>query len=584
MTQLPSLQNILTKELLDEFKATFKQLAVAGCSVVVVQENEGKMDKKAVAHGNADGNHWNEVDPHTWFPFGTDGLIISLAVLRALSEKGLTEKIKLAQVFDMQLGDLGNKTVEEVLSHQTGLPSVDPSLLNVDIPLLDSLSQIPLSKPKWHHSQLNILLAIRILEQLTGTTWNDYVQKTIFDPLDVKAVYTRPHLKYAMGVWSQVIPGSDKGRRNAEMYPLEATKEKGIWLNSVYMTRLLTALPLMPEYHKASQPLIKAISEREVLSFEDPHLPVTWGMGMQQSTHRQHRIWESRTVTFGCTTVIGRFPNLGIGWAVLTNSPEGVYAASLVKFRLLEKFTNLAPWAWKPAISLAKKKDLVYTAFLSHIIKPSHSTSDKSDQILVNELDSMNVSSSPTDLTTIVSNQQPSQVKSSLTTQDKSVSNLDVTVEGISEINLSNSPNNENDQISTFNLNEDLIPKPKEDVENSISQQEEDVENPLLRQKTDGEENNGIIGTWLSPGLKPLIISSNQIISYKPQYNIIPPWYHSPMVYVPFDNAKDEYRGWIKVGERHGKPFRLRVKDGKMNVRGFVDGDRDRELVFTKVI
>ena len=91
------------------------------------------------------------------------------------------------------------------------------------------------------------------------------------------------------------------------------------------------------------------------LMWPDAHVPVTAGLGIVQTTHRNHRIWQHATLTdmlaqsYGCSAHVGRFPNLGLGWAVLTNSPDGVYLAAFVKFRLLERLAGLPSSGWGKA-------------------------------------------------------------------------------------------------------------------------------------------------------------------------------------------------------------------------------------------
>ncbi|HYJ92200.1 MAG TPA: serine hydrolase domain-containing protein [Pyrinomonadaceae bacterium] len=161
--------------------------------------------------GFADKAHNRLVDPNTRFQFGSMSKPITAWAIMTLVERG---KIDLDQPVNKYLKswkleskqfDPSEVTVRRVLEHNAGLsvPSVTGVDAGVRVPsLVDELSgkgpsAAPLTiieKPgnKFVYSGGGYTLLQLLIEDVTGTSFEAYVQKTIFKPLQMKTATFAP--------------------------------------------------------------------------------------------------------------------------------------------------------------------------------------------------------------------------------------------------------------------------------------------------------------------------------------------------------------------------------------------------------
>lgn len=109
-------------------------------------------------------------------------------------------------------------TVREVLNHTSGLPFKSP----LEMPTLDGLplsvavrsyGTVPLKfEPgtKWDYSNAGINTAGRIVEVVSGMSYEDFMQKRLFDPLDMKDTTFWPNEEQTQRLAKSYKPNADK--------------------------------------------------------------------------------------------------------------------------------------------------------------------------------------------------------------------------------------------------------------------------------------------------------------------------------------------------------------------------------------
>lgn len=164
----------------------------AGLSMVVVENG-----KVVYSHGYGLRDVGNKlpVTPDTIFPIGSTTKSFTASLLGMLEAEGrLSLKDKPAasipgiQFYNQQMDDL--ITVEDLLSHSTGIGNVDGSYIffptRERAQLLGRLKYLkPNGTPRrdWIYSNFGYVIAGSIAEKVTGKTWEQNISERIFTPL-----------------------------------------------------------------------------------------------------------------------------------------------------------------------------------------------------------------------------------------------------------------------------------------------------------------------------------------------------------------------------------------------------------------
>ncbi len=108
-------------------------------------------------------------------------------------------------------------TIEHLLTHSSGLPREAGShWSDLDFPTAAELKELMTQRQaafspevRWKYSNLAYTIAGMVIEQVSGTSWADYLQKNIFDPLGMSASSVdREDPKMATGYGRRMPDGS----------------------------------------------------------------------------------------------------------------------------------------------------------------------------------------------------------------------------------------------------------------------------------------------------------------------------------------------------------------------------------------
>lgn len=155
----------------------------------------------ATGFGVADTTAKTPMTPQTRFRMASHSKLFTATAIMQLREQG---KLRLDDPVSMHLPWFAVKraepddppiTIEELLTHSSGLPREAGShWTTFDFPTTAQLRglmpdrQAPFPpETRWKYSNLAYAVAGMVIEQVTGQTWSDYLQRHIFDPLGMSA-------------------------------------------------------------------------------------------------------------------------------------------------------------------------------------------------------------------------------------------------------------------------------------------------------------------------------------------------------------------------------------------------------------
>ena len=171
---------------------------------VLIAKGDKVLFSKGYGTCNKNDSDTTEITPDTRFEIGSISKQITASTVMQLVEKGLLSvDDKLSKFFPDYV--YGNEiTIKNLLTMRSGTENfyltkeITDTLINsvnknkiLDIDFwIDELNKRPLaSKPgqKYNYDNLNYYLLAKIVEQVTGIPHDEYIQKNIFDPLEMNS-------------------------------------------------------------------------------------------------------------------------------------------------------------------------------------------------------------------------------------------------------------------------------------------------------------------------------------------------------------------------------------------------------------
>lgn len=220
MTRNPRLL-ILTTALLGSLHAappTFTEVDKNMESFIEAKEISGVVtcvaDKDKVLHLSALG--LSDIDKKT--PMKTDSVfwiasmtkpITATAVMMMQEEGKLSVDDPVSKYLPEFAGDKAAITIQQCLTHSSGLSDLEPEEETKEITNLADLMPLIVAKPllfppgsKWQYCQTGINTVARIVEKVSGRTFPEFLQERLFDPLEMKdtGFYPNPDLAARIAV------------------------------------------------------------------------------------------------------------------------------------------------------------------------------------------------------------------------------------------------------------------------------------------------------------------------------------------------------------------------------------------------
>ena len=177
------------------------QIAYRGLPGVAVGVVSDQQLVWAKGFGFADLKANRPMTPTTLFRMASHSKLFTATAIMQLREQG---KLRLDDPVSKHLpwfrlkpagNDDGEVTVEQLLTHASGLPreagdhwstSRFPTTAEVRVLMADRQAAFP-PATRWKYSNLAYTIAGMLVEELSGLTWAEYLQRHIFEPLEMSA-------------------------------------------------------------------------------------------------------------------------------------------------------------------------------------------------------------------------------------------------------------------------------------------------------------------------------------------------------------------------------------------------------------
>ena len=222
-----------TKYLLKEKLTPLWQSSLAPALAAVVVQDEGEPVTLVLGKRRLDGEPALATDA---FHLGSNSKSMLATGLGILVQKGkLNWNDPLKRLFPAVHPDLAKATIEMLLSHFAGMPAFASEEEFADLPdygrsseqvmnfTKDLLKKPPHKSPGegFGYSNAHYTVAAAVIEQLSGLSWQTFLQRELFEPLGIQAIYGWPAAN-SEGVWGHRIENGSLTPHSPQEDPLPA--------------------------------------------------------------------------------------------------------------------------------------------------------------------------------------------------------------------------------------------------------------------------------------------------------------------------------------------------------------------------
>lgn len=182
------------------YQKALKDWDVPGMAIAIVKNDSVIFAK---GYGVLDNKKGGQVDANTVFGIASNSKAYTAAALATLVDAGKikwTDKVKkyvpYLQLYDPFVTE--NLTIEDLLCHRIGFQTFSGDLLwyNTTYSRPEIIQRMRYLEPVYGfrngygYSNLMFITAGEVIEQVTGKTWENYIQETFFQPLGMSRSYT----------------------------------------------------------------------------------------------------------------------------------------------------------------------------------------------------------------------------------------------------------------------------------------------------------------------------------------------------------------------------------------------------------
>lgn len=277
-------------------------------------------------------NAWGFLDKEAGTPMRWDAVLplasvskqFTAAAIMRLADEG---RLRVSDPIRMYLPELDARyeaiTIEHLLTHTAGLPDFDTQLTDFYTPITEAqmvavITAKPLEFPpgsSWAYSNSGFYLAAMIVERVTGSRYDLWMEETFFEPL-------------------QLTQTAECGSATPAGYfrnPFDSTIAK---IDPIHPTILLgagalcsTALDLLQWNQALSSGLVVSPASYETMHADvrlnsGQLLPYGFGLATDPLDGRYPRVWHNGLVA-GYQSHLAWYPGLDLSIAVLTNISTG---------------------------------------------------------------------------------------------------------------------------------------------------------------------------------------------------------------------------------------------------------------------
>jgi CubicO group peptidase (beta-lactamase class C family) len=338
----------------EDIKTLMNTYKAVGLSISVVKNKEIIYSK---GFGYRDLENELPVNENTVFPIASCSKAFTASLLGILDYQGkisLKDKpsvhIPKLQFYSSEMDNL--ITIEDLLSHKSGLGDLNGTLVlfpEKNIPkVVEKLKYLkPEGKVKdsWLYSNMGYTLAGGIVEQVTGMSWEENIEKNIFNPLNMVNSYTdltsmKKANNYSLGY------GLSKGKIKKVLYEeyhnyksaggvRSSAKDMANWMIAWLNNGKFNEEQVLPKDFVQN-----AITIHNIRPGENEENAFLFGDGLgwrMESQNGDYKVYHGGN-TSGFSTLVLTYPFQKLGITILTNQTNSILPyiiGDIVKNRIL---------------------------------------------------------------------------------------------------------------------------------------------------------------------------------------------------------------------------------------------------------
>lgn len=333
----------------------------------------GENSGKSCGENCGDSCGEKQVDANTLFQIGSVSKSFTAAVMASLVDEG---KVKWEDTVKNILPDFkmydkwveSNLQVKDIMTHHSGLQGqLGTYIPNMGYGREDIWNMLPLLKPKYsfrgsyEYNNITFIIASKIIEKLTGKSWEDNVRERIFKPLGMSS--------------SRVIGDEFKAAQNVST-PHEFVYKKGrmlsdtTWVDSVAVNALygdeqalhwLTVVGPAGSISSTANDMAKytlfhlnkgladgkkVISQEQAnylrkghtITSQDSSRITLYGHCWFIEQNSRYRVIFHTGTTWGFTTLCAYFPEMDLGITILVNSEAPAFPRYAIMRRMIDLY------------------------------------------------------------------------------------------------------------------------------------------------------------------------------------------------------------------------------------------------------
>ena len=362
------------KGLDESISKLMEEWKVPGLSIAIVKDKEVTLSQGFGMRSRKDDL---EVTPETLFAIGSCTKAFTAVSMGILVDEGKVEWDKPVREYlpDFKMYDpyvTENMTPRDLLTHQAGLPRHDLLWSGSSLTRKELFGRLRYLEPNkgfrsfYQYQNLMYMTAGYLVGQVAGSTWEEFVQKRILNPLDMantnfSVTKSQESSDFALP-YAEVKAGVDE----IPFKNIDAMGPAGSINSSV--TDMVKWILLNLDNGKHGEEQI--ISEGSLNQLHSPQIvmqePIkheellysTYGMGWAILTYRGHHILSHGGGIDGFSAQVSLIPRDNVGIVILTNM-SGTSIPSIIAFNLYDRFLGLEQIPWnqriKDEVAEAKK-------------------------------------------------------------------------------------------------------------------------------------------------------------------------------------------------------------------------------------
>lgn len=259
-------------------------------------------------------------------------------------------------------------TLRDIACHRSGLPRHDIVLNNTTLTRKEIAENIRFLDPNlpiryvWQYSNIMYVLIGFFIEQQTGITWEEWVKKKLFEPLEMTSSlfsiknlqqvdnYATPYT--AVGDDLIEIPFTNLDIQGPAGSIISNVKDLSAWISLLLNQGEIHGNSIIPEAH-----LNEMLSPQIVVGpGEFPEIPYTlYGLGWFVEVYRGRKLISHGGNTVGFSTHISFMPDDDIGIVILANK-EVTQLPECMAYHMYDQILGLGPIDWNTRFKVKNKE------------------------------------------------------------------------------------------------------------------------------------------------------------------------------------------------------------------------------------